>query len=182
MRRGARQCRWSRVPFRKRKIRLRGEDSRDETEKHVLRRKKVLRARGKIRRLEACAIKRLLLEEVVERLAGVERARGSSGLGDGRLLCGLRIGGWRGVFFHRSAKFVKGAGVFPVLGRNAFGHGLRTFELRAGIEEAALLAAVKFELALGALAVGVEAGGEDGAAVGAARAGDSANHAGGARA
>jgi hypothetical protein len=53
--------------------------------------------------------------------------------------------------------------------------------LGAGVEEAALLAAVQLELAFGAFSVGIEAGGEDGAAVGAAGAGYGADHARGAR-
>ena len=105
-----------------------------------------------------------------------------SGLGDGGLLRWLGIGRGRGIFFYGGAKFVESAGVLAVFGRDAFGDRLRALELRAGIEEAALLAAMKFEMALGALAVGIEAGGEDGAAVGAARASDGANHARGARA
>ena len=53
---------------------------------------------------------------------------------------------------------------------------MRAFELDAGIEEAALFARVKFELALRACAVGVEAGGQDRAAICAAAAGDGAHH------
>jgi len=128
------------------------------------------------------AIDWLLLKKIFEGLAGIERARRSGGFGDGSLLRGLGVSCRRGVFFHGGAKFVKRAGVFAVFGRNAIGDGLRTFKLGAGIEKAALLAAMEFELALGTLAVGVEAGGEDGAAVGAARAGDGADHARGARA
>jgi len=59
---------------------------------------------------------------------------------------------------------------------------LGAFELRAGVEKAALLATMEFELALGTFAVGIETGSEDGAAVRAARAGDGANHARSARA
>ena len=53
---------------------------------------------------------------------------------------------------------------------------MRAFELDAGIEEAALFAGVKFKLAFRAGAVGVEAGGQDGAAICAAAAGDGADH------
>ena len=105
-----------------------------------------------------------------------------SGFRDGGLLRWLGVGRGRGVFFYGGAKFVEGAGVLAVFGRDALGNRLRTLELRAGIEEAALLAAMKFEMALGALAVGIETGCEDGAAVGAARAGDGADHARRARA
>src|SRR5579859_128174 len=123
----------------------------------------------------------LLFEKIFEGLAGVERARGSS-FGDRCLLCWLRVGCGRCVLFHGGAKFVEGAGVLGVFGGDAFRDGLRTLKLSAGIEEAALFAAVEFELTLGTLAVGIETGSEDGAAVGAARAGDGADHARGARA
>ena len=81
-----------------------------------------------------------------------------------------------GVLFDGGAEFVKLAIVFAVLGSDALGDGLRAFELDAGIEEAALFAGVKFELAFGAFAIGVEAGGQDCAAIGTAAAGDSADH------
>jgi len=70
--------------------------------------------------------------------------------------------------------------ILDVLGSNAFRDGLRAFELNAGIEEAALFAGVQFELAFGAGTVGIETGGENRTAVGAAAAGDRADHAGGA--
>ena len=89
----------------------------------------------------------------------------------------LRIGGRRGVFFDGHPKFVKGAVVLSILGGDALGNWLRTFELRAGIKEAALFAAVKLKIALGALAAGIETRGEDGAAVRTARASDGADHA-----
>ena len=101
-------------------------------------------------------------------------ARRERGAGGGR----LSIGGWRGIFFDGHAEFVKGAGVLGVLGRDAFRDGLSAFELRAGIEKAALFAAVQFELALGTRAIGIEPRSEDGAAIGTARAGDGADHAG----
>ena len=122
----------------------------------------------------------LLLKKVVEGLACVQGAR-RGGLGDG-LLRGLRVGRWRGVFLDGHAKFVEGAGVFRVLRRDALGDGLRTFELGASVEEAALLAAVKLKIALRALTVGIKAGSEDGATVGAASTGDGADHARSARA
>jgi hypothetical protein len=140
-----------------------------------------------LRRLEALQGKpalpteRLLFEEIFESLARVERTRGRR-FRHGGLLRGLRISGGCGVFFDGHAKFVKGAGVLRVFGGDALGDGLRAFELRAGVEEAALLAAVKLETALGALAVGIETGSEDGAAVRTAGAGDRADHAGSARA
>jgi hypothetical protein len=122
----------------------------------------------------------LLFEEILEGLARVERARGR-GFRGCCCLRGLRIAGGCGVFFNGHAKFVERARVFGIFGRDALGDGLRTFELRAAIEEAALLAAVKLEIALGALAVGIEAGSEDGAAIRTARARDGADHAGSAR-
>ena len=118
----------------------------------------------------------LFLEEILEGLAGVvgARRRGRRGAIGGR----LGIGSWRGVFFDGHAKFVESAGILCVFGGDAFGDRLGAFELRAGIEEAALLAAVQFELALGTRAVGIEAGGQHGAAIRASRACDRAHHAG----
>jgi len=95
-------------------------------------------------------------------------------------LGGLRVGRGSGIFFDGHAEFVELAIVAGILGSDALGDGLGALELGAGIKEAALLAAVKFELALRAFAVGVESGGEDGAAVGTSAAGDGADHARGA--
>ena len=113
-------------------------------------------------------------EEVFEGLAGVDGTRWGRGrtCGGGR----LGVGSGSGVFFNGHAEFVEGAIIFGVLGSDALGDGLRAFELDAGIEEAALFAGVKFELALGACAVGVEAGSQHCAAVCAAAAGDGADH------
>ena len=84
---------------------------------------------------------KLFLEEVLEGLAGVVGARrGSSG--SGGHLSGLGVGRGGGVLFDGHAKFVELAVVLGVLGSDAFGNGLRALELGAGIEEAALLAAV----------------------------------------
>lgn len=114
------------------------------------------------------------LEEIFEGLAGVGGARWGWGRAGGGGRLGVRSGG--GIFFNGHAEFVEGAIVFRVLGSDALGDGLRAFELDAGIEEAALFAGVKFELALWACAVGVEAGGQDRAAICAAAAGDGAHH------
>jgi hypothetical protein len=95
---------------------------------------------------------------------------------------GLRVRRRRGIFFNGHAEFVEGAIILCVFGSDALGNGLRAFELDAGIEEAALFAGVKFELAFGACTIGVEAGGQDGAAICAAAAGDGADHSWGARA
>src|SRR2546428_188094 len=84
----------------------------------------------------------------------------------------------RSIFFNGHAEFVKGTGVLCVLRRDAFLDRLGAFELRAGIEKAALFAAVQFGLALGALPVGIESRCEHSTAIGTARAGDRADHTG----
>jgi hypothetical protein len=122
---------------------------------------------------------RLLLEQVFEGLAGVAGARRRGRRRAGT--CGLCIGSGRGVFLDGHAEFVERAIVLGVFGRDALFNRLRAFELRARIEKAALLAAMQFELALGALPVGIEAGSQDGAAIGTARASDGSDHARGAR-
>ena len=119
----------------------------------------------------------LLLEKVFEGLARVGVARGSGGRrGAGSVRLSIR--GWRGIFFDGHAEFVEGTGVLCVLRRDAFLDGLGAFELRAGIEKAALLAAMQFGLALGTRSAGIESGCEDGAAIGTARARDGADHSG----
>src|ERR1700730_16278276 len=115
-------------------------------------------------------------EEVFEGLAGVGGTRWRWRRGCGCRRLGVRSGG--SIFFNGHAEFVEGAIIFCVLGSDALGDGLRAFELDAGIEEAALFAGVKFELAFGACAIGVEAGGQDRAAICAAAAGDRADHSG----
>jgi hypothetical protein len=117
----------------------------------------------------------LFLEKVLEGLAGIVGSRRGSN-GGGRHLSGLGVGSGSGVLFDGHAKLIKLAVVLCVFGSDAFGDGLRALKLGPGIEESTLLAAVKLELALGTLAVGVEAGGEDGAAVGTSAAGDGADH------
>src|SRR5712664_1696942 len=116
----------------------------------------------------------LLLEEVLEGLAGVVVARRGRRGGVSPLLC---VGGWRGIFFHGGTKFVEGAVVLGVLGRDALWDRLRALKLRAAVEEAALFATVQLESAFGTLAVGVKATGEHCAAIGAAGAGHGADHA-----
>jgi len=100
--------------------------------------------------------------------------------GRGGALLGVRGGG--GVFFDGGAEFVEGAIILGVFGGDALGDRLSALKLGGAVKEAALLAAVELEAALGALAVGVEAAGEHGAAIGAAGASDGADHARGARA
>ena len=127
----------------------------------------------------------LLFEQILEGLASVVVTRRSgwetaAGSRDGWALLCVRRG--RGVFFNGGAELVEFAVVASVLGSDAFGDGLRALELRGGVEEPALFATVKLKAALGTFAVGIEAGVEDGATVGAARAGDGADHARSARA
>ena len=99
----------------------------------------------------------LLFEKVFEGLARVGVARRSGGRrGAGSVR--LSIGGWRGIFFDGHAEFVEGARVFPVFGRDAFLNRLSAFELRPGIEKAALLTAMQFGLALGTRSAGIESG------------------------
>ena len=99
-----------------------------------------------------------------------------------RDIVGLRVARGSRIFFYSGAEAVEGSVVFYVFGCDAFGLGLRALKAGAGIEEAALLAAVELELAFGAGALGVESGGKDRTAVRAARACDRADHARGARA
>jgi hypothetical protein len=119
----------------------------------------------------------LLLEEIFEGLAGVGRTAGSRLRESGGDLRRLLIRSWRGVFLNGGPEFVELAVVLAVFGSNAFGDRLRTLKLRAGIEEAALFAAMKFGVALGAGAVGVETGDEHCSAIGAASASNRADHA-----
>jgi hypothetical protein len=97
-------------------------------------------------------------------------------------LGGLGVGCGSRVFFDGHAELVELAIVLGVFRSDAFGDGLRTLELGAGIEEATLLAAVKLKLAFGTLAVGIEAGSENSAAIGASTARNGTDHARRARA
>ncbi len=94
----------------------------------------------------------------------------------------LSVGSRRGIFFDGHAKFVEGTRILRVLGGDALRDRLGTLELRAGIEEAALFAAMQFSLALGTRAVGIESGSKDRAAIGTPRASNRAHHARRARA
>src|ERR1700719_4856938 len=101
------------------------------------------------------AVPLLLLEEVIEGLAGIVVARrGSRG---GRAVALLRVGGGRGVFLHGGAEFVEGAVVLGVLGRDALRNRLGAFKLSGAIEETALLAAMELQSAFWTLAGGVHA-------------------------
>src|SRR5207244_12886555 len=112
---------------------------------------------------------------VFEGLARIGVARRSGGRRRARSVR-LSIRRWRSIFFNGHAEFVKGTGVLCVLRRDAFLDRLGAFELRAGIEKAALFAAVQFGLAFGALPVGIESRCEHSTAIGTARAGDRADH------
>ena len=118
----------------------------------------------------------LFLEEVFESLASVGVAR-RAGRGCGASSVRLSVRGRSRILLDGHAEFVEGASVLGIFGRNAFLDRLSTFELRAGVEETALFAAVQFSLALGTRAIGIKAWGEDGTAIGAAGARDSAYHA-----
>jgi len=83
----------------------------------------------------------LLLEEVLEGLAGVVVTRRGSRGGRGVALLRVRSGG--GVFLHGGAEFVKGAVVLGVLGGDALGNRLGALKLRGAIEETTLLAAMQ---------------------------------------
>jgi hypothetical protein len=125
------------------------------------------------------AASRLLLEEILEGLAGIAVA------GRRRRCTGsplLRVRGGGGVLLDGGAKLIERAIVLGVLGCDALGNRLDTLKLRAAVEKAALFATVQLEAALGALTVGVEAAAEHGAAVRTTRAGDGADHARSARA
>ena len=117
----------------------------------------------------------LLFEEVFEGLAGIHGPGGSRGFD--RNLRRLHVGCGSSVLFHRGAEFIELAIVLSVFGSNTRGNGLGTFKLDAAVEESALLAAMKFEIALGTLSTGIEASDEDGTAIGATSAGDGSDHA-----
>ena len=121
----------------------------------------------------------LLLKQIFEGLASVERAAGCW-LRDGDLRR-LLIGGRSGVLFDGRAELIELAVVLAVFGSDALWNRLRAFKLRTGIEEATLLAAVEFGVALGAGAAGVKAGYEHRATIGATGASDGTDHAGRAR-
>lgn len=95
----------------------------------------------------------LLLKEILERLAGVARARNVLGGNSGTGLRGRR----RRIFFDGRAKFVKSAVVLLILAWNALGNRLHAFKARGCIEVRALFARVKLEPAFRALAFWIEA-------------------------
>jgi len=121
----------------------------------------------------------LFFEEVFEGLAGGvgTSLRGFGGGGPRR-----GEGGGGGVLLNSPAEGEKGAVVEGVFGEDALGDGLHALEAGAGVEVHALFAGVEVDGATGALAVGVEAGEKDFAAVGTASAIDGADHARSARA
>jgi hypothetical protein len=123
--------------------------------------------------------RRLLLEQILEGLPRVIMARCRNCSRDLRL---LGVGSWRGIFFNRHSKLVELAVIFRVLGRDALGDRLGALELRSTVEEPALFAGMQFELALGALSVGVEPRRQNRSAIGTAPPRDRADHARGTRA
>ena len=115
-------------------------------------------------------------------MAGVGRTAGGWLGKSGGDLRRLLIGSGCGVLLDGGSELIEFAVVLAVFGRDAFGNRLGAFKLCAGIEEAALFAAVEFGVAFGAGAGGVEAGDQDGATIGATGAGNGADHARSARA
>jgi hypothetical protein len=124
---------------------------------------------------------RLFFEEILEGLASVGWTAGNGIRESSSNLRRLLIGSRSGVLFNGGAKFVKLAIVFAVFGSDALRNILRALKLGAGIKETTLFAAVKFGIALGAGAAGIETGSKHGSAIGAAGAGDGADHARSAR-
>lgn len=94
----------------------------------------------------------LLFEEILERLAGVTRARNMLS-GNRRAVLGSRR---RRIFFDGGAEFVKSAIVPLVFAGNAFGNGLHAFKARGRIKVRALFAGVELETAFRAFAFGIE--------------------------
>jgi hypothetical protein len=124
---------------------------------------------------DAADEKKLLLEKIFESLACIVVTRWRSRRGTGsRWLC---VGSRRRVLLHSRAKFVELAIVLRVLRRDALRDRLRAFKLRAGIEIAALFAAVQFQLALGACSVGIESRRQHRPAIRAPRACHGSDHA-----
>jgi hypothetical protein len=131
-------------------------------------------------RLPAGVLEGLLLEQIIERLARIQRPGGR-----GRFLRDLRrlrVTSRRGVFFHGGAEFVKLAVIFRVLRGDALRNFLCAFKLRSGIKKPALFAAMQFRGALRARAGRIESGHQHRATIGAACPGHRAYHARRARA
>lgn len=108
----------------------------------------------------AIASGRLLLEKILE---GLARVVGASSGGS----CCRRGGSVvyrRRIFLDGHAQLEERAIVFRVFFRDAFGNGLRTFKLLAGVEVDALFTGVHLGMAAGTLASRIEAGHQDRAA------------------
>lgn len=115
----------------------------------------------------------LLLEEVLESFAGIVWPAGGN-----RRRSGIaRIVDWRSIFLDRHAKFKKCAVVFSIFPRNPLRNGLRAFELCSRVKMYALFAGVQFQLALGALAILIEARSQDRSAIRTARPHHGSHHA-----
>jgi hypothetical protein len=127
---------------------------------------------GKMNLVERWKLSFLLLEQILERLAGVARARNVLG-GNGRARLGSR---GRGIFFDRRAKFVKPAIVSLILAGNAFGNGLHAFKSRGRIKVRALFAGVELESAFRTFAFRIEPLLQNSTAIRASRPRDGADH------
>jgi len=114
----------------------------------------------------------LLLEEILERLAGITRARNVLG-GNSRAVLGSRR---RRIFFDGRAEFVKSAIVPLIFAGNAFGNGLHAFKARGRIKVRTLFAGVELETAFRALPLGIESLLQNRAAIRTTRARDGAHH------
>ena len=118
-------------------------------------------------------MKFLFLEQILERLARVARARNVLG-GNGGSCLGSR---GRGIFFNRRAKLIKPAIVPLILAGNAFGDGLHAFKSRSRVKVCALFAGVELESAFRALAFRIETLLQNGSAIRTSRSCNGADHA-----
>jgi hypothetical protein len=119
-----------------------------------------------------CELRDLLLKQILKRLS---RVRGPSG--GNRRRCGIRVRHRRSILLNRHPKFIKWAIVSRVFLSNPLGNRLHAFKPRAGIEKAALFAAVKFKLATRALPIQVRPGSQYRAAIRASCARYASHHA-----
>ena len=118
--------------------------------------------------------RKLLLEEVFKRLAGIQRP--AIGRRLHRNLRRLHIRRWRRVFLHRHSELVKSTIVLRVFRRNPRRNRLSALELRTRIEKPALLATVQLKPALRAFPVGVKSRNQHRPAIRTARPRDGSHH------
>ena len=109
----------------------------------------------------------LLLEQILERLPRIQRARRSGRLGGG--LRRLHVRSRCRIFLHRRTEFIKRAVVLCILRRYPCRYRLRALKLCARVEIAALLAAMQLKIALWAFSAWIEPGHQHRAAIRAAR-------------